>query len=387
MAPHLGAFADAVRCPPSDTLCHRVHRLEPSLPLHVPFDSSTRNPCIVHSEGTSCLPAVHLLTGWQMLAEDAILPWLEKHLDQIEMRGSPGCFNLWRNDGGLSWVKAWPAVADSRLHLTVDCAAKLLTWHPEYAGRYWFAAVDAYEECRHSNATSAGSHSCDILRAHNQTIGTDGTGNEATPPFVLRALYGRQHVKIVLTLRNPVDRLETAFWFHKQFWSAKSPTSAGMHAYAVEQVEAFHKCATAHGTRRCAFLFERLGAEQATVFWHCNHLIRGLYWPFVAEWAAAFGDGRGMHVLRVEDLLDEPQLTGRKLSDFLGLAASAVPLPTLRSYASAHAASLNVSCCGGGRGPPEPMLVATRELLRNFYSPFNVQLARLLREPAFERWA
>ena len=51
-----------------------------------------------------------------------------------------------------------------------------------------------------------------------------------------------------------------------------------------------------------------------------------------------------------------------------------------------HLASLNSSCCGGGRGPPEPMRDETRELLEGFYAPHNEALAELLRDPSVARW-
>lgn len=180
----------------------------------------------------------------------------------------------------------------------------------QYAGRYFSARrseVDAaFEACR-ANATAAREWSATVewqrcrpeaLEVHARYVGSGGSGEEATPPFVMRALYGR-HVRLLTVVRNPVDRIETAFWcvegwaggcsrgmgwrlgsdahqsgekfmpsacmpartavgrgvhacvhaflhtqlracihrrFHKQFWSVKGATAAGFHAYAEEQV-------------------------------------------------------------------------------------------------------------------------------------------------------
>ena len=129
-----------------------------------------------------------------------------------------------------------------------------------------------------------------------------------------------------------------------------------------------------------------------SVAWAGDQIIRGLYEPFIAEWHAAFAadsivgegvnDGKAssarrrssLLVLRVEDMLDKPAQTRDKLQAFLGFGSSSGGSdgnsnsnsssgssessgpPMTRSYAASHAASLNVSCCGGGRGPPEPML-------------------------------
>jgi hypothetical protein len=213
------AASQAVRCDTS--LCRRISALEPSLPIHPPFDASRRTPCIMPAAGSSavCLPAVHVLSGWHMLGEDSIWPWFQKH-PQVEVRGSAsGCFNFWRHaDGAAKWVEGWRRSPPSPSTLTVSlaCSAKQLTWHPEYAGRYWFNGLDAYTACCAQHGTSH----CDVIRSHGEALGEGGISQEATPPFVMEALYGRS-VRVVVALRSPVDRMETAFWFHKQLWSAK----------------------------------------------------------------------------------------------------------------------------------------------------------------------
>ena len=133
-----------------------------------------------------------------------------------------------------------------------------------------------------------------------------------------------------------------------------------------------------------------------------------LYEPFVAEWHAAFaahgkeraaGRHSSLLVLRVEDMLDRPSTSRAALQEFLfgvhggggddktadARAATAGPSST-RSYADSHAASMNVSCCGGGRGAPEQMLQSTRDVLSGFYRPHNARLAALLGDDRFLLW-
>jgi hypothetical protein len=65
------------------------------------------------------------------------------------------------------------------------------------------------------------------MLAHDSAMGRGGVGQEATPPFVMRTLYGRGRAKVVSALRHPVDRLETAFWVHvhypKKYGASPSP--------------------------------------------------------------------------------------------------------------------------------------------------------------------
>jgi hypothetical protein len=324
----LSALADASRCG-TDHICRRVHRLEPSLPVFPSFDPAFATPCI---SPECCIPAVHVLSGWHMLSpDDGLRPYMLQH-PQIVVR-ERGCFNLWGTSdaGAAEWVRSWggPPANTTALLATTACSAKVLTWHPEYAGRFWSAATQRFEQCRH-NASGA----CDPLVAHEEVIGSGGVGQEATPPFVLRTLYGGAHIRLIATLRSPVDRLETAFWFHKQFWSVKGPTAHGLHTYASEQVAAFRACMRDHGARRCAFLFERLGPAQAQAFWHCNQIIRGL----------------------VSD--HQQNARWRSLSDGLMLPASDVPSThplsasgALPSLSRAHCSSCAWRSCSTHRRP------------------------------------
>ena len=142
----------------------------------------------------------------------------------------------------------------------------------------------------------------------------------------------------------------------------------------AEQTKAFDECAATHGSRRCAFLFEYLEPKYGDVFFHCDQVIRGVYEPFVRDWHAALGEG--LLLLRVEELLDSPAQSRRRLLDFLGLPAvdgAALPAPEA-PYAVLHARSLRAA-------KAEPMLAATRALAERFYAPHNEALAKLLGDP------
>ena len=165
-------------------------------------------------------------------------------------------------------------------------------------------------------------------------------------------------------------------------------TPAGLHAYVKEQTGAFEACVRAHDARRCAYLYELLDKTYGDVFFHCDQIIRGLYEPFVRDWHAAFG-AEGLLVLKVEDLLDAPQPTRRKLLSFLGLPGASAPaagaealdrLPAT-GYRALHAHSLRDARAQG------PMRNDTRALAEAFYRPHNLALAALLGWPKASAWA
>ena len=118
-------------CAKADDVCRRVAALEPSLPIRPPLVHGQQTPCLTGTP-VRCLPYVHVLSGWHMLTETAVTPWLAQH-ERIELR-ERGCFGLWNDDGGASkWVESWGGPPPSAAHLiaTTQCSAKLLTWHPE----------------------------------------------------------------------------------------------------------------------------------------------------------------------------------------------------------------------------------------------------------------
>lgn len=360
-----------------------------------------------------CRPYIHVISGWHMLSDEAL--GFLKLLKQIEVRGG-GCeqckclrlpsahrlhsrrmsaptdfahagFDDWDGDeGSYRWVSSFGGVPREAGGMLLTHCNKLLGWYPAFAGRYTSAWGKSYGPCKEEHIAKGGDYYGKYmwpvcrpraLAAHDAAVGVGGVGAEATPPYVMSMLYGAR-VRVLCALRHPVDRLETSYWAHAHYVRRYGGSAAGLHAYIAEQTAAFGACASLHGARRCAFLFELLGKAQSDVFFHCDQILRSLYAPFVAEWHGALGD-KGLLVLRVEDLLDDARRTRDAVGAFLGLGAigrggaggaggSHAP-PTI-SYAAAHAASLNASAAA-------PMRADTRTLAEAFFAPSLAELAAL----------
>lgn len=392
-------YASNERCPAAAELCHKAYAREPLLPVLPAFGDSTatgRNPCLRLEMGRgsvldSCLPGANLLGGWHTLASEALEPMLSAHPKVRMVHGQ--CFGHWNSDQGVvKWARAFGA--PRRGVLLLQACESALQWYPAFAGDYLKAWNGAYGPCKQrelQKLRAAGTKDPETeyfgsvmwqtcrpaaLAAHDAATGTGGPGAELTPPFAMRNVYGASHGRLLLVLRNPVDRLETAFWVHPHYPKRYGASAEGLHAYVVEQASAFDGCERRHGARRCAYLFEYLGQEYGDVFFHCDQLIRGLYEPFVRDWVSAFGN-RTLAV-RAEDLFDEPQVAQRRVLRFLGLPALASSRVPATEYAAAHQASLKEA-----RFTPRPMRNATRRRLEAFYAPHNARLAQVLGDPRF----
>ena len=253
----------------SDAVCAKVHAMEPTLPISPRFvDAKDQlNPCVETSAGMRCLPYVHVISGWHMFSEES-LGWL-KHVKQLETKGGSGCFADWNDDaGGAKWSSSFGGPPSSGAVYLTHCN-KLLSWYPAFAGRYTSAWGKAYGPCKEAEIAKnpkADYYATSMwqvcrpaaLAAHDAAVGTGGAGFEATPPLVMRALYGASRIKLISALRNPVDRIEESFWAHRHYPSHYGTSPAGLHKYAQEQTAAFLECQAKHDARRCAFLFELL---------------------------------------------------------------------------------------------------------------------------------
>lgn len=451
------AFAQGSRCGGAPLeerdLCKRIHKLEPSLPIHPPFDKfdplehanaeeekeaarldeeGDEHARIAHAErrarrkglladgtaneasqphaltpqpagqkkkppehhaclGGHCLPFAHVLGAWHTFEEEALIEPLLKHANADLRKGS--CFNHWDGEEGAGkWVSSFGEGAPESRPVINTCNSGL-SWYPAFAGRFLASWSSAYWPCKEEELKklkAVGKGEGDYYRdtmwpkcrmpalaAHDKAVGTGGVGKEATPPYVMRTLYGNS-VKLITVLRNPVDRLETAFWQHKHYPEQYGNSSHGLHAYVEEQTGAFTKCEKkegggSKGARRCAFLFEMLGKDEDSTFFHADQVIRSIYEPFVHEWHAAFGPQ--LLVMRAEDLLhpETKEPAQAHVLTFLGLATASLPTPT---YTDLHHASL----VDHGASP---MFGTTRHMLETFFDPHNRRLAELLRDGRF----
>jgi hypothetical protein len=172
---------------------------------------------------------------------------------------------------------------------------------------------------------------------------------EASPYYVFHPLAAERAAltvpgaKMIVTLRNPVDRAYSNFWERV--------------GSAAEDLPNFEAAIDAEEQRLDGETERILADPRYHSVHHDSHsyLARGRYTEHLAPWRELFGDG--LLVIPFEDLQREAAATYRKIQEFLGLPVVAPP-------ALPHHNKL----------PVPPMAEHMRERLVEYYRPWNAKL-------------
>ncbi|KAG2498747.1 hypothetical protein HYH03_003486 [Edaphochlamys debaryana] len=262
-------------------------------------------------------------------------------------------------------------------------------------------------------------------------------------PLIMSAVYGRRPPKLVIMLRNPIERLYSAFWHYGHYQTRYGATSEGFSKYVNEQLEPVRDCLRRNGTSghegadtSCIFHFETWGLQQERLFFHADQILRGVYVLYLELWLKYF-DPSTILIIRSEDYYASPVRTYMRMLDFLELDPETIayheritrltrgsgpgPNDTLpwskvediiqilpdeklwvdikRTLTQDKAGryAVNRAASGGDTtGDPAADVLArkalrpqmsplTRQQLQQFYAPYNMRLAHLLNDPSFIR--
>ena len=239
-----------------------------------------------------------------------------------------------------------------------------------------------------------------------------GQREAVTVPLLMRAAYGAARLpKLVVVLREPSERLHSAFWAHAHYRARYGATPDGYLAFVRDQAGALRRCvdrqraarrpavaaaaaaavrrlgggkaaaaAEAAALRRCALLFESLSHEEERVFFHADQVLRGLYDVFLEDWLALWPPGRVLVVLS-EDWFERPRATLARVTAFLGLPGDVARDDALwRAMAAAERHRAPV----GSLIAPLP---EAQRLADGLYAPHVRALGRLLGLGDVSPWA
>ena len=204
----------------------------------------------------------------------------------------------------------------------------------------------------------------------------------AMPAVINRVL---PNAKFIVVMRNPATRLYSHFFYScqliygkysKQWPSAIRKGGAELfHRKVVKDIDIFNECINTTSvfecsSRRTASRNGLTGPENSDNcgrIWH--RLTLGLYVVHIKKWLQ-FYPIRNFFFIRMEDISKDPYATMASITDFLEIET--VP----KDIAEGLLKRKNTLS-------KESQSLGSLELLENFYSPYNEELAKLLNDDRF----
>ena len=173
--------------------------------------------------------------------------------------------------------------------------------------------------------------------------------------------------KILVVVRNPIDRLWSAYlYFHHDRKSAQL-FDEGVRT----QIRLFDKCLKGTNLRSCCYNSKFIDRKVAVVL-----IPLGIYICYIRDWKEKYGDQ--LKVVRIEDYRDHTVSTMIDLFKFIDV--SPPDMDDLQGYVNS---SQPVNSRKAEDVLQGDMLGSTRELLDNFFGPYNRELARYLNDDRF----
>lgn len=190
---------------------------------------------------------------------------------------------------------------------------------------------------------------------------------QGEPPFLIQDFVHalQPDARFIVMLRDPVERLYSDYLY----FGISNKSAEDFHDKVSESLQLFHSCLTESSIHSCVY---NITVNQAMPV----RLHVGLYIVFLMDWLSVFSPEQVL-VLRLEDHASNTKYTMSQVFHFLHLG----PLSKqLESDITRNPASNTRRPADKNLGPMLPM---TRDLLRQFYKPFNQKLAKVLRNDSF----
>ncbi|XP_052282830.1 carbohydrate sulfotransferase 15-like [Dreissena polymorpha] len=182
-----------------------------------------------------------------------------------------------------------------------------------------------------------------------------------TTPYAVRHVY--PNVKLLLMLRDPVDRLYSHY-FHGRY--GKSAHS--FHDHVVISIERWKACTSSHSIRHCIYDQPFSKTLPAPIF-------TSFYIVHLLEWLKAFPREQIL-IFRNEDYTVDIKGTMTDIFRFLDVEVPNDHVLTQMANMAPFFESIKRKSAG-------PMLPETKRLLVELYRPYNEQLAAFLGDERF----
>ncbi|XP_043959692.1 carbohydrate sulfotransferase 15-like [Gambusia affinis] len=192
---------------------------------------------------------------------------------------------------------------------------------------------------------------------------------EGEPPFLIQDFIHalQPEARFIIMLRDPVERLYSDYLY----FGIANKSVEDFHEKVSESLQLFEGCLMEYTMRSCVYNTTVNNAMPV-------RLQVGLYIVYLIDWLTVFSREQIL-VLRLEDHAFDRKETMHKVFDFLNLG------PLSKEIES----QITRSPASNTRRPADknlgPMLPITKEILQDFYKPFNEKLAKVLQKESF-RW-
>ncbi|XP_052372100.1 carbohydrate sulfotransferase 15-like isoform X1 [Oncorhynchus keta] len=197
----------------------------------------------------------------------------------------------------------------------------------------------------------------------------NSTEAEAEPPFLIQDFIHtlQPDARFIVMLRDPVERLYSDYLY----FGITNKSAEDFQDKVSESLQLFEWCLTEYTMRSCVYNTTLNNAMPV-------RLQVGLYIVYILDWLTVYSREQIL-VLRLEDHASNRKYTMHQVFDFLNLGL----------LTEQKEAEITKSPASNTRRPADknlgPMLPVTKEILRDFYTPFNKKLAKVLRNDSF-RW-
>ena len=215
----------------------------------------------------------------------------------------------------------------------------------------------------------------------------EGLVNYCLTPSVLPVVLPDS--KFIVVMRNPVDMLYSAFWYSCSDMNIHldEKRKVGMphefHEKVLKKIQMFENCTRIVPVDKCVeSAFRKLDISLQS----CGRirLEIGFYFLHIRKWLAVFPPEHFLFIA-IEDLGRDKAKLVKRISDFIGLTS--VRLDTLRSSLKPNFGSdfcNNVQTRYDYHHDPRlKMKEQTRNILSDFFKPYNQKLATLLHDDKF----
>uniref|UniRef100_A0A8D0BB69 Sulfotransferase n=1 Tax=Salvator merianae TaxID=96440 RepID=A0A8D0BB69_SALMN len=217
------------------------------------------------------------------------------------------------------------------------------------------------------NKLIIGEASASTMWDNNAWIFFYDNSTDGEPPFLIQDFIHafQPNAKLIVMLRDPVERLYSDYLY----FASANKSVEDFHEKVTESLQLFENCLVDYSLRACVYNNTINNAMPV-------RLQVGLYVVFLLDWLTVFKKDQIL-ILRLEDHASNVKFTMHMVFQFLDLGA----------LTEKQEALITKSPASNTRRPADrnlgPMLPITREILRDFYQPFNTKLAQVLSDEAF----